>query len=96
MRDFFEELLLTVVSENEYREEKKTNNSLIEKLNFKIGKISCSYLENLKLHYILKTYKNMYVYRDQYSDGEKRKKSIRRTILSKLRGKVLKKREWGL
>lgn len=67
-----EDVLLKVISENGYSEEKNKDSSLIAEFQVKIGNIACSYYENIRLYKILKNYRTLTEYRDKYSDGEKR------------------------
>jgi hypothetical protein len=83
-----EDVLLNIVSENEYSEEKSADSSLIAEFQVKIGDIACSYYENMRLHEILKRYEAMTVYRDSYSDGEKRRS--KNVFIFRLKKEILK------
>jgi hypothetical protein len=86
-----EDILLNVVSENGYREEKRADSSLIAEFQVKIGDISCSYYENMRLRKILKSYEAMKGYRDKYADGEKRRSE--KGYLFRLKKKILKNKK---
>lgn len=70
---FYGSILLKVISDNKYEEEKNPDNTLISELQEKIMDVACAYTKNMEENEILVKYRAMSTQRDKYSDGQKRR-----------------------
>jgi len=85
---FNDSILLKVISDNKYEEEKNPDNTLVLKLQKKIKDVACSYTKNMKEHEILVKYGALSTDRYKYSDGQKRKNE--KYFVLRLIGKIFK------